>query len=121
MTYFCIFGRTPELSLAELLAVLPHYTTSFRIITSSPAGCIFVSEDSIHLPGLMRRLGGTIKLGEIITATPISTKDADLTEFFQSDAITWLPLSGRATLGYLRVWSLSLCMVSWMSLISKMI
>lgn len=61
--YSFILGRAPELSLAEMRAVLPNFTP-FTIIESSAH--FFIIETNIALDAkiLMARLGGTIKIGE---------------------------------------------------------
>ncbi len=61
MQYVFILGHNPRLSAAEILAVLPKAkiideTSSFLIVESEEFDC---SE-------LLSRLGGTVKIGEII-------------------------------------------------------
>ena len=61
MQYVFILGHNPKLSLAEILAVLPKakivdQSSSFLIIDHEPIDCFEVLD----------RLGGTIKIGEII-------------------------------------------------------
>lgn len=64
--YFCIFGSHPELSKAELLAVLPDIKDHKHFEKMS----VFES-DNCDTAGLMRTLGGTIKLGQVIKSLPI--------------------------------------------------
>ena len=61
MQYFFILGRNPELSLAELHAILPQkYTllTFFREV-------VIIECEKLDAEMIMRRLGGTIKMGTI--------------------------------------------------------
>lgn len=70
MQYFFILGRNPELSLAELHAVLPEKYTLHNF-----SGEVAIVECAkLEVTTLMTRLGGTIKIGEIIshTAYPLS-------------------------------------------------
>lgn len=61
--YFFILGRNPELSLAELHAVLP---SGWKPLACSKE--VLVAEcEEFNVEQLMRRLGGTIKIGEIIS------------------------------------------------------
>ena len=79
---FLAFGNHPRLSLAEFLAVLPDST----IITQSPKAVVLKTkewEDDV----LMARLGGTIKLGDIIW----NGKSEDLTP----EAIADLMVQGQ--------------------------
>ena len=63
MQYFFILGRNPELSLAELRAVLP---AGYRVLACSREALI-VECTELEVERLMKRLGGTIKIGEILT------------------------------------------------------
>lgn len=66
MQYFFILGRNPELSLAELHAVLPTgYQTLGYCQEVLAVECSKLNEEE-----LMARLGGTIKIGEIIGKSP---------------------------------------------------
>ncbi|MBI2552193.1 hypothetical protein HYW17_02765 [Candidatus Uhrbacteria bacterium] len=63
-TYFFILGRNPELSLAELHALLP---VKYALRAFSREAAI-VECAELEVETLMRRLGGTIKMGEILQA-----------------------------------------------------
>src|SRR3989338_2728029 len=64
MTYFFILGRNPDLSMAELHALLPvGYHTIAYAKQVLIAECGMLDADI-----LMRRLGGTIKMVEIVLA-----------------------------------------------------
>src|SRR3989339_2124037 len=76
MQYFFILGRNPELSLAELNAVLP---LGWKPITVSRA--VLIAEcDVLQANVLMHRLGGVIKMGEIILQPRESVAPAALSK-----------------------------------------
>lgn len=68
--YFTIFGNHPRLSLAEINHVLPD-KTSAPVLCG--AGALFQTAHAWDLPVLMQRLGGTIKLGNLLGE--LSTKE----------------------------------------------
>ena len=57
--YFFILGRNPELSAAELHALLPE---GYKILACSKQTLVVECKD-LEVESLMRRLGGTIKMG----------------------------------------------------------
>ena len=61
MKYFFIFGNHPALSLAELVSILG----SERLESCSSEAAVFELEENNNFDavGLMRRLGGTVKMG----------------------------------------------------------
>ena len=66
MNYVFILGHNPKLSTAEILAVLPQAKiidqgSSFLILSFDAAG-----DDNQYFYRLINRLGGTIKIGEIL-------------------------------------------------------
>lgn len=72
MRYFFILGRNPELSCAELHAVLP---TGYTVLAYFPPELI-VECEALDIPVLTKRLGGTIKAGEILESRhPESQRD----------------------------------------------
>ena len=68
MKYIFILGHNPKLSIAEILAVLPQAT-----IIEETASFLIVENKEFDGAEMLRRLGGTVKLGEII-GTQISKK-----------------------------------------------
>lgn len=66
MSHFAILGSHPRLSLAELRSVLPQNTPPPTVAGS---GAVFDSE-AWDGATLMERLGGTVKLGDIIGDIP---------------------------------------------------
>ena len=66
MRYFFILGKNPTLSLAELLSVLTQEKQNFSLLATQAEFAIFDFEKSLDAAALMRRLGGTIKIGQII-------------------------------------------------------
>ena len=71
MKYFFVLGSNPVLSAAEIAAVLPANTT-YELV----ADCLLVEAagKDLDVAELMERLGGTIKIGQIVG----EAKEADL-------------------------------------------
>jgi len=70
MKYIFILGNNPELSKAEILAVLPQA----KVLVES-GKYIVIETDQLDCQKIMNRLGGTIKIGEVIG----NSLDLDLT------------------------------------------
>ena len=64
--YFFVLGNNHTLSKIEILTVFSKENINFKIITSSAEILILESNQKIDLQGLMKKLGGTIKVGQII-------------------------------------------------------
>ena len=65
MKYFFALGHQPKLSLAEIKSVLSPLT-DFVIKNISREVCIIKTKEKIDLNLMQKKLGGTIKMGEII-------------------------------------------------------
>ncbi len=65
MKYFFALGHQPKLSLAEIKSVLMPLT-NFVIKSISFEICIIETKEKIDLNLMQKKLGGTIKIGEII-------------------------------------------------------
>ena len=63
--YVFIIGRNPELSVAEIRAVLPNG----RVVEQTSSFLIVETTDEIDGGGLLQQLGGTIKVGRVISET----------------------------------------------------
>ncbi|MDD2807566.1 MAG: DNA methyltransferase [Patescibacteria group bacterium] len=63
MKYAFILGHNPQLSVAEILAVLPVAKT----IEQSNAFLIIELNDEIEAETLQKKLGGTVKIGKVIS------------------------------------------------------
>jgi tRNA G10 N-methylase Trm11 len=72
MRHFLVFGAHPRLSLAEFKAVRPELKSPLLIRHGA------IVEDANWDGGrLMERLGGTVKLGDIVASFPIEQLSAD--------------------------------------------
>ncbi len=71
MKYFFILGSNPALSLAELTAV--YGQAGFAIFADQAA--VLESGRTIDPSADIRRLGGTIKIGEVVAEASLSTAD----------------------------------------------
>src|SRR3989338_4961824 len=65
MRYFFILGSNPVLSAAEIIALLPGTMVTVREIYRS--ALVVEAEDPIDVNNLMSRLGGTVKIGRLMT------------------------------------------------------
>jgi tRNA G10 N-methylase Trm11 len=68
--YFFILGRSPKLARAEIEAILPTLPGEYKIAESKD-DVLFLDfkifgENGFHIKDLMKKLGGTIKVGKII-------------------------------------------------------
>ena len=61
MRYVFILGHNPKLSIAEVLAVLPQAK-----VVATGNSFLIVENEKINATELINRLGGTIKIGEVI-------------------------------------------------------
>jgi tRNA G10 N-methylase Trm11 len=96
MSKFVVLGNNPALSLAELSAVLGHDI----IMNSRVSSQIAVVERDFDAAGVMRKLGGTIKIGRILSELSACSVES-LTNFmvdFLKESRSGL--IGRATFGY---------------------
>jgi len=69
MQYFFILGNNPALSVAELSAVF-GLDNSAGVIHELPLQSVFILDidRDIDTQKLIRRLGGTIKIGKVVSA-----------------------------------------------------
>lgn len=66
MRYFLILGKNPSLSSAEIAAVFKLLKISGTFLEVSSEAIVFQTVKELEAPRLMLRLGGTVKIGEII-------------------------------------------------------
>lgn len=64
--FIFILGRTPELSVAEILAVLKRFNIFFKTIQSTREILIVESDSALDVFLLNKTLGGTVKIGKIV-------------------------------------------------------
>lgn len=64
--YFFILGRIPELSKAEILAVLEKEKVKYKITVTTDQFFVISTENELRINELALTLAGTIKIGEII-------------------------------------------------------
>jgi tRNA G10 N-methylase Trm11 len=85
--YFIILGKTPGLSVAELLAQGKRNETPFTLLHISREVAIFSSESAINVVIFMRQLGGTVKIGDIVGEMKWDDGEDQLHTFFSSTII----------------------------------
>ena len=66
MKYFFIFGNHPDLSLAEIFGI---FGSTIKYLSFS-SGALIVEADNLDLVSLNNRLGGTVKMGDIVQLVP---------------------------------------------------
>ena len=65
MKYFFVLGRQPEISLAEITAILESGRYRYQIENYSASVCIVDINQAIDVDFLISELGGTIKIGRV--------------------------------------------------------
>lgn len=73
MKHFLVFGTHPRLSLAEFKAVKPNLERPTLVNQTA-----IVDDSEWNGEALMNRLGGTVKLGDIIADIPVEQLGADV-------------------------------------------
>jgi tRNA G10 N-methylase Trm11 len=66
MQYYFILGKNPLLSLAEIKAVLEFFDYKFTIVNFKDNILILEIDKSLDIEVINQRLGGTVKIGQII-------------------------------------------------------
>ncbi len=77
MIYFFILGHNPTLSIAEIISVLSERAIEIKQVSSEVL--VLGTEQKINVESLQNRLGGTIKIGEIISTNYESNTDLRIT------------------------------------------
>lgn len=78
MRYCFILGRCPELSIAEIYSVLTSYRIAFSLISASREVLIVDCTPIQDVSNLLNRLGGTIKIGELLFDEPLKESALDI-------------------------------------------
>jgi tRNA G10 N-methylase Trm11 len=73
MNRFLVFGNHPRLSLAEYRALRPQMTVAPRLMAHGAV----VEDADWDGHALMNRLGGTVKLGDVVLTCPAEELDAE--------------------------------------------
>jgi tRNA G10 N-methylase Trm11 len=73
MSHFLVFGTHPRLSLAEYRAVRPSLNDAPRLMANGAV----VDDPEWDGAGLMNRLGGTVKLGDILISEKLTEINAE--------------------------------------------
>lgn len=95
MKYFFVFGSHPDLSLAELTAVLGDGVQYLNL----SAGVLVVEAESLDLASLHQRLGGTVKMGEVYKLIPNLSESAIKTGIKEILAMATKPFFGISLYG----------------------
>jgi len=67
MQYFFVLGHNPTLSVTEIISVLSSWNLKFHIHKLSEEFLILEIKKEIDFKGLQEKLGGTIKIGKVIS------------------------------------------------------
>lgn len=85
--YVFVFGRTPDLSLAELTAVYPHFS-----VLSLSQSVVQVSGITSPIQEIQDRLGGVVKIAQVLTQVQMITPESIvecLKPFIVADSVTF--------------------------------
>lgn len=82
--YFFILGRTPVLSLAEILSVLSLKNLKTEITLVSAEVAVLSIEGEFDASSLINQLGGTVKVGKVIQSADIESEEKSFWDIFSS-------------------------------------
>lgn len=85
--YFFILGKNPTLSISEIISVLKSIQIAFIIKVISPEVLIIETESEIVIERLIKTLGGTIKIGQIIQQVSFDEDEAKFQQIFDAENI----------------------------------
>jgi tRNA G10 N-methylase Trm11 len=83
MKYFFILGRNPELSIAELLSYFEKTNLQIDNVNTKENTLIIETQEKIFPDKMIKELGGTIAIGEIIS----SGKKSEILSFINKNEI----------------------------------
>jgi len=86
--YFFVLGRNSTLSTAEIISVLNVRKISYSIKKLSPEICILSSNHSLDTNELMKTLGGTVKIGEILDEVGFDEDEVNFEKIFLASNLT---------------------------------
>lgn len=95
--YFAILGKNPTLSFAEILSIFAFKRIKFLIDNLSAEVLVFSTDNSIDTEVLMKILGGTIKIGEILHIVRLDEDESKFYQIFSPENLlrNFLPQSKR--------------------------
>lgn len=99
---FFILGRNPTLSFAELLAVLNKFSPSYQIEILSKEVVVVLAETQVDTANLMGTLGGTVKIGEVVTSVSWDQSETEFEQALSATNLTsnfFLKSSGKIRFG----------------------
>lgn len=85
--YFFVLGRNPTLSVAEISSVFKLESIPFGIELISPEVLIINSEDVLDAKDLIKRLGGTVKIGKITDEVGFDEDEREFEKIFLAENI----------------------------------
>ena len=69
MKYFFVLGRNPTLSVAEIASFMGKIDPNFLALDASSEALVIETEKGLIQQDILKKLGGTIKVGEILKET----------------------------------------------------
>ncbi|MBI2611753.1 methyltransferase domain-containing protein [Candidatus Gottesmanbacteria bacterium] len=85
--YFFVLGKNPSLSLAEITAVTQKDYPQAKSISRSQEILLLSSKDLLEEKKIQQRLGGTVKIGKIITELNLSESQSDIFAAFSAEKL----------------------------------
>lgn len=87
-TFFFILGRNPALSVAEIQSVLESEKIPYNVLNSTEEVLIISIESEFNISDLMKRLGGTIKIGKIFDEVEFEDEDTKFDQIISAENLT---------------------------------
>lgn len=95
--FFFILGRNPALSRAEIFSRFKLESIAFRLQRATEISLLLELNDAFSAPQFLSRLGGTIKIGKVITSLATAQLSSALTN--ESNINQFFRLSDRVVFG----------------------
>ena len=86
--FFFILGRNPTLSFAELLSVLRKFSPIYQIEVFAREAAVITIENDVDTAMLMNTLGGTVKIGEVITSVSWNQSESVFEDAISAKTLT---------------------------------
>ncbi len=83
--YAFILGRNPALSVAEIISVFKRDDISFQIVDSSDEVLLIKTDKTLDSKLILNGLGGTIKIGQIISSLDLDKSEAQIYQIFSAE------------------------------------
>lgn len=83
--YFFVLGRNPTLSIAEIISIFKKLTTDYSFLNISNEITVVIVKSLLDMSSVIKTLGGTVKIGEIISEIKFDEKEEEFEEIFSGE------------------------------------